>query len=165
MYVLRWYRVGGNSSRKLNPCYPWTPSSVKHKWQTRLVPQPWKWTASGASPPILIGRSHHSSICPAHLKALNIPRLKRPQPQGQRLREWLPFLESEHPILRHPLSHFYSTPVSLVFSLFCFYLSIYASQSFSPSLPLSCICIFTRVHITGVWGRVRSSGEGKPLGE
>lgn len=43
----------------------------------------------GASPPSLIGRWHHSGICPDHLKALNIPRLKSLKPQGQRLREWL----------------------------------------------------------------------------
>lgn len=55
----------------------------------------------------VIGRSDHSSIRLDHLKALNIPRLKRPQPQGQHFREWPPLLERWAP---HPLSHFYSTP-------------------------------------------------------
>ena len=53
----------------------------------------------------LMGRSDHSSIRLDHLKALNIPRLKRPQAQGQRFEGM-----TASPRALHPLSHFYSTP-------------------------------------------------------
>lgn len=80
---------------------------------------------------------HYSSTCLAHLKTPDSHRLKRPQPQGLHLREWMCVLESEHHsffFLPRPLSHFYSTSFHS-FSIFSGSLRSYASYS----LPFSAI--------------------------
>lgn len=93
-----------------------------------------------SSPPILIGRSHHSSICLAHLNALNIPRLKRPRPQGQSLSEWLPLLESKNPFLPHLVSLLFHS-FSLIF-LSLSSVSVFRSMHHHLSLFLSCYRVY-----------------------
>lgn len=136
-------------------------SEVQTKWQTLPVPQLWKWTVSGAGPPALMDRSHRSSLF-GPSKAPNMPRLKAPQPQGQPRREaassWLNSL--------CPLSHFYSTLFhSISLSSASAFASVHPSSLLLPSFIVYIYSIFTRVHITAVWGRGSSSGEGKPLEE
>lgn len=120
----------------------------------------------GATPMTPLQSRPHllTSIWPS--KAVNICRLKRPQLQGQTLKEMIaPWNQTIFPQLR----------VSLHFACLLFHLSlstpfVFFFQSVLPRLPslpllLPRVCIFTRADITGVWGEVRSSGEGKPLGE
>lgn len=103
-----------------------------------------------------------------HLQALNILRLERPKPQGRCLGEWLLLPEIKPPPHCFFYCTFYLSFIPVLFTSPSSVCALFQSmhQSLPPlSLPLSCICIFTRVHITGVRGRVRSSREGKPLGE